>query len=157
MILAWENRRHFVTPPMVSSEMTSDKCRRRNSILMMCHCPDLGSAFDWLKQYPDLGSVTSSVGNFCDHFSDVISQGNHWWRCEMLSVFSGWLVIQVIVFFPLRVLRVNAFLAAQKGDSGSLSEMKSLLEKLPSSNYQLLKYLCKFLVKVSMNEGTMYN
>lgn len=41
---------------------------------------------------------------------------------------------------------------AQKGDSGSLSEMKSLLEKLPSSNYQLLKYLCKFLVKVSMNE-----
>ena len=66
-------------------------------------------------------------------------------------------MIQVIDFFPLRVLCVNALLAAQKGDSGSLSEMKSLLEKLPSSNYQLLKYLCKFLVTVSMNEGTMYN
>ena len=66
-------------------------------------------------------------------------------------------MIQVIDFFALRVLHVNAFFAAQKGDSGSLSEIKSLLEKLPSSNYQLLKYLCKFLVKVSMNEGTIIN
>ena len=78
-----------MTPPMVSCEMMSDKRRRRNSILMMCHYPDLGSASDWLKQYPELGSDTSSVGNFCDHFSDVISQGNRWWHCEMLSVFSG--------------------------------------------------------------------
>ena len=64
-------------------------------------------------------------------------------------------MIQVIDFFLLRVLHVNAFFAAQKGVSGSLSEMKSLLEQLPSSNYQLLKYLCKFLVRVSMNEGTI--
>ena len=64
-------------------------------------------------------------------------------------------MIQVIDFFPPRVLHVNAFFAAHKDDSGSLSEIKSLLEKLPSSNYQLLKYLCKFLVKVSMNEGTI--
>ena len=26
------------------------KNERRNSILMTCHYPDLGSAFDWLKQ-----------------------------------------------------------------------------------------------------------
>jgi len=70
-------------------------------------------------------------------------------------LFSQANVIQVIDFFLLRVLHVNALIAAQKGDSGSLSEIKSLLEKLPSSNYQLLKYLCKFLVKVSMNEGTI--
>ena len=78
-----------MTPPMVSCEMTSDKRAQK------FHADDVSlprsglSASDWLKQYPDLGSVTSSVGNFCDHFSDVISQRNRWWRCEMLSVFSG--------------------------------------------------------------------
>ena len=35
------------------------------------------------KHYPDLGSDT------CARFSDVISQGNQWWRSEMLAVFSG--------------------------------------------------------------------
>ena len=54
---------------------------RRNSILMTRHYPDLGSASDWLcgkfasanqKRYPDLGSVTSSVWNFCTPLSDVI-------------------------------------------------------------------------------------
>ena len=29
------------------------------------------------KQYPDLGSETSSVWDFCRRFPDVISQGNH--------------------------------------------------------------------------------
>jgi len=42
---------------------------------------------------------------------------------------------------------------AHKGNRGGLPEIKALLEKLPTSNYQLLKYLCNFLVKVSMNEG----
>ena len=35
--------------------------------------------------YPDLGSDTSSVWNFCARFSDVISWGNQWWRHEMLT------------------------------------------------------------------------
>ena len=48
---------------------------------MTRHYPDLGSASDWLKfastnqkhkQYPDLGSDTSSVWNFCTRFPDVI-------------------------------------------------------------------------------------
>ena len=39
--------------------------------------------------YPDLGSDTSSVWNFCVRFSDVISRGNQWWRREMSVVFSG--------------------------------------------------------------------
>ena len=40
---------------------------RRNSILMTCHCPDLGSAYDWscLNQ--------SEALLFCARFSDVIS------------------------------------------------------------------------------------
>ena len=69
-------------------------------MLMMRHYPDLGSASDWLKQishtaqpyhkhYPDLDSDASSVQNFCIHFLDVISQGNHWWRRKMSAVFSG--------------------------------------------------------------------
>ncbi|KAK2566202.1 Protein FAM13A [Acropora cervicornis] len=41
---------------------------------------------------------------------------------------------------------------AHKNNHSGLMEMKSLIEKLPASSYQLLKYLCKFLVRVSMNE-----
>ena len=37
--------------------------------------------------YPDLDSDTSSVWHFCVRFSDVIWQGNQWWRREM-SAFS---------------------------------------------------------------------
>ena len=40
------------------------------------------------KHYPDLGSDTSSVWNFCACSPDVISQENHWWRREM-SAFLG--------------------------------------------------------------------
>ena len=49
----------------------------RNSILMM-------------RQYPQLGTDTSSVWNFCTHFSDAISQGNQWWCPEISAVFSGY-------------------------------------------------------------------
>ena len=60
---------------------SSVKCplrnERRKLILMMC-------------QYPELGSDTSSVWNFCTHFSDIISQGNQWWHPEMSAVFSGY-------------------------------------------------------------------
>ena len=41
------------------------------------------------KHYPDMGSDTSSVWNFCAGFSDVISRGNRQWCREMLSLFSG--------------------------------------------------------------------
>ena len=42
------------------------------------------------KRYPDLGTDTSSVWNFCTRFSNVISRGNQWWRREMSAVFSGY-------------------------------------------------------------------
>ena len=45
------------------------------------------------KHYPDLGIGTSTVWNFCSHFSDVISQGNQWWCWKMSAVFSGYLTV----------------------------------------------------------------
>ena len=68
---------------------------------MTCHYPDLVSAvIGWKiastnqKHYPDLGSDTSSVWNFCARFSDVISRENQWWRHEMTAVFTGkWLFL----------------------------------------------------------------
>ena len=38
---------------------------------------------------PYLASDASSVWNFCARFSDVISQGNQWWRREMSAVSLG--------------------------------------------------------------------
>ena len=35
--------------------------------------------------YPDLGSDTSSVWNFCSRSSEVILRRNQWWRHEMLT------------------------------------------------------------------------
>ena len=53
--------------------------------------------FPWLttnqKHYPELGIGTSTVWNFCSHFSDVISQGHQWWCREIIAVFSGYLTV----------------------------------------------------------------
>ena len=75
---------------------------RRNSILMTRYHPDLGSASDWSCRVgnwlqPIRGTIqiclvtrhqygTEFLHSF--RFSDVISQGNHWWRLEMSAVFS---------------------------------------------------------------------
>ena len=42
------------------------------------------------KHFPDLGSDTSSVWNFCSRFSDVILREHRWWHCEMSTVFFGY-------------------------------------------------------------------
>ena len=39
------------------------------------------------KHYPNFGSETSSVSNFCARFSDVIWRANQWWDREMSAVF----------------------------------------------------------------------
>ena len=44
------------------------------------------------KHYPELGIGTSTVWNFCSHFSDVILQGNQWWCWKMSAVFWNWVV-----------------------------------------------------------------
>ena len=45
------------------------------------------------KHYPELSIGTSTVWNFCSHFSDVISQGHQWWCREIIAVFSGYLTV----------------------------------------------------------------
>ena len=51
------------------------------------------------RHYPDLGSRSFyQYEIFCARFSDVIWEGNQWWRGEMLavlSVFSGFLTLTV--------------------------------------------------------------
>ena len=42
------------------------------------------------KYYPDLGSDTSSVWNFCAHFSDAVSRGSQWWPRETSAIFSSY-------------------------------------------------------------------
>ena len=72
--LAWENRRHFATPPTVSPRKTSEK-RAQKFHTDDASLPKSGQCF-WLveanftsgttnqKHYPNLGSDASSVRNF---------------------------------------------------------------------------------------------
>ena len=72
--LAWENRRHFATPPTVSPRKTSEK-RAQRFHTDDASLPKSGQCF-WLveanftsgttnqKHYPNLGSDASSVRNF---------------------------------------------------------------------------------------------
>ena len=74
----------------------------RNSILMTCLYPHLGSASDWLSgegyllqpirstTQPDLGGDTSSVWNVCCRSSHAISRENQGWCREMSPVLSGY-------------------------------------------------------------------
>ena len=41
------------------------------------------------KHYPDLGSETSSVWNFCARSSNVVSRGNQWWHRESRLLFEA--------------------------------------------------------------------
>ena len=45
--IAWENGRHFATPPTVPPPKWRLRDERRNSILMTRHYPDLGSVSEW--------------------------------------------------------------------------------------------------------------
>ena len=49
--VAWENRRNFPTPPLHGFPAKRRlRNKRRNSILMTCHYPDVGSASDCLRE-----------------------------------------------------------------------------------------------------------
>ena len=71
----------------------------RNSILMTCHFPDfprvvllIGSKFSQSESPPGPGH---EVWNFCTCFSDVISQGDQWWRQE---IFVGCFLRLLVLF-----------------------------------------------------------
>ena len=50
LLIAWENRRHFATPLTVSPRNWYLGNERINSVTLACHCQDLVTASDWLKQ-----------------------------------------------------------------------------------------------------------
>ena len=58
------------------------------------------------KHYPNLGSETSSVSNFCARFSDVIWRANQRWDREMSAVFSGYLRSQTLAVKSLHVYKL---------------------------------------------------
>ena len=69
----WENSLHFATPPLVSP---------RNDVWATTakfHTDD--------AHYPDLGSVASSVWNFCVCFPDAVLRRKQLWRREMSAGF----------------------------------------------------------------------
>ena len=79
--VAWENSRHVATPPGPRSGKGSASgclCRERN----------FASANQ--THYPDLGSDTSSVWNFCSRLPGDISRGNQWWCRDVSAVSLGY-------------------------------------------------------------------
>ena len=60
----------------------------KNSTLMTWLKPISYAAITNQKQ-SDLGSDASSVWNFCVRSSEIVSQGNQWWRHEISAVLSG--------------------------------------------------------------------
>ena len=94
--VAWEHSRHFATPlvsPRNDVWETSAEIPywwRVTTPIWVVLLIGWGTFSTNLKHYPDLVNDASSVWNFCGRFSEVISQGNQWWRQEMSAVFSGY-------------------------------------------------------------------
>ena len=102
------------TVPLVSPRNDFLRNERRNSILMTRHYPYLGSASDWScgkcasanqKRYSVLGSVTSSVWNFCTPLSDVISRNVGFF----LRLVIPWLNAFAFFLFSLMSYRYSQF------------------------------------------------
>ena len=105
----------FTASPLVSARNNVWENKRKNSTLMI--------RFFWLvvprgkcastnqKHYPDLGSDTSSVWNFCARLSDVISRGNHWWRRKISAVFLGRARAGLVLFIKVANSTVTCFTA----------------------------------------------
>ena len=87
-MLAEENSRHFATLPLVSSrEITSEKRLQKCVTTQIWVAILIGRTvkefyFSQSEALPDL----SSVCDYFNSFSDVISQGSQWWCPEMSAV-----------------------------------------------------------------------
>ena len=90
--VAWENGQRFAMPPLDPPQ--NDVWKTSKEIPCWWHftCQIwvvllIGKGTFLANQalYPDLGSVTSSVWNFCAFFSDVISWESQWWHLKILG------------------------------------------------------------------------
>ena len=94
--------------------------KRKNSILMLHHYPDLGSTSDWTCRVGNLIQPIRSttkiwvvmrhqygISAFVFDFSDIIWQGNQWWGRQMLAVFSGYWIAKCNSLFLRSALKTN--------------------------------------------------
>ena len=108
--VAWENRKHLATPPVVSSR--NDAWKTSAEIPY----PWRATAHIWVvlligrskfptnqKQWPDLSIGKSSVGNFSACVSGVTSQGNQWWRNVGCFLRLGKLINEVFFVFSINL------------------------------------------------------
>jgi len=97
------SRRHPTPPHRFPREIMSKEQEYKFHTDDLSLYPDFCSASEWLRQislaaqkaikqkyFPEQGSDTSSVWNFCACSSDVIWRGNQWRRLETSAVFSGY-------------------------------------------------------------------
>ena len=92
----WENSLHFAAPLLVSPRNdvweTSAEIPywwRVNTQIWVVLLIGLSKFSTNQTHYPDLGSVASSVWNFCACFPDAVLRRNQWWRREMSAGFWG--------------------------------------------------------------------
>ena len=102
----WENCRHFATRPPLAFP-AKWQLRNKNSILMACHYPDLGSASDWSCHERNLISYRRHTSfkfkvliklyqwnlkkkNYIDHNPSGYVRWNNWKRKNItLSIING--------------------------------------------------------------------
>ena len=104
--LAWENSRHFSTPSMVSMrhnvwQTSADIPYWRRVTTQMWVVFLIGHAVRQNQQEALPWTGLWLVWNFRARFSDVISQGNQWWRREKTVLFSGYIYPFCLLLFLL--------------------------------------------------------
>ena len=106
------------------------------SILMTCHYEDLSTTFDWLKQIYNLL-------NFCAHSSDFIWREKQCCLCEMLAVFSGYGMLNVLDSFYINARLVILFSALEiSSQSGVIPARTS--QKITATAYPSRRIAYKF-------------
>ena len=104
-MLAWENRRHFVTSPLVSPQI--DIWETSTEISYWWHIPT--QIWVVLLIYWSCCSTREICFNQSEALprSRIInSRGNHWSCCEMSSLFSGYFKCWVVTTYNVLCCRV---------------------------------------------------
>ena len=108
---AWENSRHFETPPLVSPrEMTSEKRLQKCFTTQIWVVILIGRTateicFSQSEALPDL----SSVWDYCNRFSDGISRGNQSGGVPKCRLFVQARAVHVISLLSLKIFHLPFF------------------------------------------------